>query len=51
MHGFGIWTLPVGAVHQNLCDFVLYPREVDVEASLKEVTAAGCAQVHFGVNG
>ena len=49
--GSGIWTLPVCALHQGLCDFALYPREVDVEASLKEVAAAGCDQVHFGVTG
>src|SRR5208283_257255 len=49
--GFGIWTLLVRTVHQRLGDFAIYAREVDVEASLNEVTAAGCAQIHFGVNG
>ena len=50
MCGFGIWTLQVRAVHQSLCDFALYAWEVDVKASLQEVTAAGYAQVYFGVN-
>src|ERR1700730_556721 len=27
----------------------LYTRQADVEASLKQVTAVSCAQVHFGV--
>jgi len=49
--GFGIWTFLVRGVHQRLGDFAIYTREVDVEASLNEVTAAGRAQIHFGVNG
>src|ERR1700686_1094285 len=48
--GFGIRTRLVRTVHQGLGDFALQTRRADVEASLEEVSAASCAQVHFGVN-
>jgi uncharacterized LabA/DUF88 family protein len=41
----------VRGVHQGLGDFALQTRQADVEASLEEVSAASCAQVHFGVKG
>src|ERR1700691_5320446 len=40
--GFRIWTLEVRAIHQSLCDFGRDAREVDVEASLQQIPAAGC---------
>src|SRR5580693_3514347 len=49
--GFSIRTSFMRAVHQGLGDFALQTRQADVEASLEEVSAASCAQVHFGVNG
>jgi hypothetical protein len=48
---FGIWTLEVSGIHQSLRGFALNAREIDVEPSLKKVTASSGAQIHFGVNG
>lgn len=41
----------VRRVHQILGNFALQTRRADVEAGREAVSAATCAQVHFGVNG
>ena len=38
-------------VHQSLGNFALQTRQADVETGREAVSAASCAQVHFGVNG
>jgi hypothetical protein len=40
----------VRGVHQGLGDLAFHAGQADIETSLKEVSAAGCAQVYFGVN-
>jgi polyisoprenoid-binding protein YceI len=47
VHGLGIRTLEVRAVHQLLGDFGFDARQDDVEASLQKITAVRHAQVHF----
>ena len=49
--GVGIRAQLVRRVHQSLGNFALQTRKADVETGREDVSAVGCAQVHFGVNG
>ena len=51
VRGLGVWTLLVRAVYQCLGGFAFETLQADVEARLKGVSAAACAQVHCGING
>ena len=48
--GVGIRAQLVRLVHQSLGNFTLQTRQADVETGREAVSAASCAQVHFGVN-
>ena len=40
----------MGCFHQRLSDFAVQTWKANVETGPEGISAAGCAQVHFGVN-